>query len=208
MPLRDHFHPPLSERRRWEGVHATWPTWIVQQLLPVLPEGFYAEPWVRLGVNFEIDVGTTDTDEFDEYAVEVYDHQTLVATIEIVSPGNKDRAEARTAFASKVAALLRRGVCVSIVDVVTERHFNLYAAALEILGLTDPTLANPAPSIYAATIRKRSGRTRNTAVDSWFYPLVLGQNLATIPLWLDETMCRTVDLEASYEETCRTLRIA
>ena len=34
---------------------------IVQHLLPILPEGFYAEPRVRLGVNFETDVGTTDT---------------------------------------------------------------------------------------------------------------------------------------------------
>ena len=24
MPLLDHFHPPLSERRPWESIHARW----------------------------------------------------------------------------------------------------------------------------------------------------------------------------------------
>jgi hypothetical protein len=237
MPLRDHFHPPLSDRRRWEGVHATWPAVIVQQLLPFLPEGFYPEPRVRLGVSFEIDIGTLDTrdqpgagtatqtqtavapaptwttevdiDAFDEYPVHVYDDlQTLVAAIEIVSPRNKDCDEALAAFAGKVAALLRRGVCTSIVDVVTERHLNLYAAVLDLFGLTDPPLADPAPFISAATIRKRPRLNRKPLVDTWFFPLAVGQALPSIPLWLEETVHRSVDLEASYEETCRTLRIA
>jgi hypothetical protein len=24
MPLLDHFYPPLSERRRWQGFHSRW----------------------------------------------------------------------------------------------------------------------------------------------------------------------------------------
>ena len=24
MPLLDHFHPPVSERRSWEGFHSLW----------------------------------------------------------------------------------------------------------------------------------------------------------------------------------------
>ena len=24
MPLLDHFHPPVSERRSWEGFHGLW----------------------------------------------------------------------------------------------------------------------------------------------------------------------------------------
>jgi hypothetical protein len=210
---------------------------IVQQLLPHLPDGFHAEPRVRLGVNFEVDVGASDirgerdelrgaqthmavapaptwaseadVAEFDEYEVQVYDdaRHTLVAAIEIVSPGNKDRPEARAAFAGKVAALLRRGVCMSIVDVVTERRFNLYTDALDLIGLVDPTLAEPKPGIYAATIRKRSGATRKAIVDTWFFPLAVGQPLPSIPLWLDDKNYRTIDLEASYAETCRALRI-
>lgn len=50
-----------------------------------------------------------------EYAVEVYDldrGRHLVAAVEIVSPGNKDRPENRRAFVAKCEALLRRNVCV------------------------------------------------------------------------------------------------
>src|SRR5438128_12697876 len=56
MPLRDHFRPPASKRASWEGFHGQWPAMIVQQLNPVLPDGYTAEPRVHLGPYFEIDV--------------------------------------------------------------------------------------------------------------------------------------------------------
>jgi hypothetical protein len=65
-----------------------------------------------------------------EYAVEVYDDtrdRVLVAAVEFVSPAN-DRPENRRAFVAECAALLRRGVSVAVVDVVTTRHFNRVAA--------------------------------------------------------------------------------
>src|SRR5665213_3746390 len=70
----------------------------------------------------------------DEYEVRIYDarrERRLVAAIEIVSPSNKDRPASRQAFVTKVAALLQHDVCVSIVDLVTIRQFNLYADLLE-----------------------------------------------------------------------------
>ena len=76
----------------------------------------------------------TDVPDFDEFEVRIYDAQRgrlLVAAIEIVSPANKDRPESRNAFVGKCATLLQKGVAVSIVDLVTVRHFNLYA---EVLG--------------------------------------------------------------------------
>jgi hypothetical protein len=36
---------------------------------------------------------------------------------------------------------------------------------------------------------------------------VTGQALPRLPLWLTEDFAVTLDLEASYEETCRVLRI-
>jgi hypothetical protein len=57
----------------------------------------------------------------------------LVAAIELISPSNKDRPESRRAFVGKVAALLQRGVCVSLVDVVTIRDFNLYGKWCQII---------------------------------------------------------------------------
>ena len=44
MPLRDHFHQPVSTRSSWEGFHGGWPMAIVQRLSPLLPDNFTAEP--------------------------------------------------------------------------------------------------------------------------------------------------------------------
>ena len=40
------------------------------------------------------------------------------------------------------------------------------------------------------------------------FPGAVGQPLPTLPLWLSEELFVPVELEASYEETCRVLRIA
>src|SRR3954470_13166139 len=54
MPLLDHFHPPLSERRHWHSFHNAWATYLSSQLNALLPEGYFAEPNVQFGI--EIDV--------------------------------------------------------------------------------------------------------------------------------------------------------
>ena len=58
MPLRDHFHPPVNKRRSWEGFHGAWPTMIVMALVRKLPPPYVAEPRVRLGAFYEIDVAS------------------------------------------------------------------------------------------------------------------------------------------------------
>ena len=58
MPLRDHFQPPLSKRRSWEGFHGQWPAMIVMALARKLPPGYVAEPRVHLGAYYEIDIGS------------------------------------------------------------------------------------------------------------------------------------------------------
>src|SRR5713101_8468805 len=59
MPLLDHFHPPLKTHRHWEGFHSAWANALVQQLnRGVLPERYFAEPQIKLGVHVEADVGT------------------------------------------------------------------------------------------------------------------------------------------------------
>jgi hypothetical protein len=126
----------------------------------------------------------------------------------LVSPSNKDRPESRRAFVAKIAALLQQDVCVSLVDVVTVRHFNLYADVLTLIGRSDPHVDPDAPHLYAATLRGRRRARRRPLLDTWFYPLALGQPLPKLPLWLDIDLSVFVDLEASYEDTCRVLRIA
>ena len=145
----------------------------------------------------------------DVYEVRIYDSRRkrrLVAAIEIVSPSNKDRGETRGSFLSKVAALLEHGVCVSIVDVVSTSDFNLYAELLSFVESGDPSLGDRPTPIYAATVRLRQeGRRR--LMDNWYHPLAIGRALPTLPIWLTPTAAVSLDLEATYEESCRTLRI-
>src|SRR5437867_1585571 len=59
MPLLDHFHPPLSVDRPWEGFHSTWPAVIATQLnRELLPPDYFAVPQVTVGVRVESDVVT------------------------------------------------------------------------------------------------------------------------------------------------------
>jgi len=49
MPLRDHFHPPLSQTDPWESFQASWPAMITQQLNQGgLPQGYKAWPRTRV----------------------------------------------------------------------------------------------------------------------------------------------------------------
>jgi hypothetical protein len=152
----------------------------------------------------------TDLLDTDEYEVRVFDTKhgrRLVAAVEIVSPSNKDRPESRRVFAAKCAAMLRKGVSVSIVDLVTARHFNLYADLLALVGHSDPSMGAEPPPIYAAACRWVP-RGRKRILETWSHRLRLGQPLPTLPLWLAENFHLPLDLEPSYEETCRVLRIA
>ena len=147
----------------------------------------------------------------DEYEVRIYDasrERRLVAAIEIVSPSNKDSPESREQFVSKIAALLKQRVCVSIVDLVTERHANLYAELLTLLGSSDPNLGDPPPMLYACTLRTRQPQKSKQLLDAWYYPMTIGQPLPNILLWMNEKLPILLPLQPSYQETCRLLRIA
>ncbi len=146
--------------------------------------------------------------DFDEYEVRIYDAKRgrhLVAAIEIVSPANKDRSEHRNAFVGKCAALLQKGVAVSIVDLVTVRQFNLYVDALAFLGHRDRTLSDPPPHIYATS--SRFVKKEKTMLETWSHILTVGQPLPTLPLWLSAELVIPLDLEQSYEQACHDLWI-
>ncbi len=243
MPLRDHFHAPVTDRHSWDSFHGGWPMMIVRQLFDILPEGYISAPTVHFGKDFEIDVTAfeengrsvgspptpvtngpitteispeptltlkselADQDEFDVRVYDTKQGRRLVAAIEIVSPSNKDWTENRWAFVAKVSALLQKGVCVSIVDLVTVRHSNMYADLLERINGTDPGLGSTPPHLYAVTIRDRKRPPHPSVLDIWFYPMAVGQPLPTLPLWLAAETRVLLPLEEGYEETCRLLHI-
>jgi Protein of unknown function (DUF4058) len=181
----EHDEAPRLQRSDDEGVVAT---------------AFWAPPEPTIAVE-------TEVPDYDEYEVRIYDAERgrrLVAAIELVSPGNKDRSEKRNAFVGKCAALLQKGVAVSIVDVVTPRQFNLYAELLQFLGQSDPTLGEPLPHLYAVSCRWRP-QGKRMLLQTWSHTLTLGQPLPTLPLWLTGKLAVPLDLEVSYEQACSDL---
>lgn len=61
MPLLDHFHPPLSERRHWQGFHSRWASAISDSLNEQgLPKNLFAEPTVDIAGRVEVDVATLE----------------------------------------------------------------------------------------------------------------------------------------------------
>lgn len=237
MPLRDHFRPPTSLRASWEELHGAWPTSISFRLNELLPPEYRSGVRVHLGRVAELDVSTyenddpsepgggggsaalawapaapavlldTETPDPPEYEVRVYDERRLrrlVAVVEIVSPSNKDRADHREAFVAKCHALLHQGVCVTVIDPVTERGANLYAELAERMGADPPTLG--ASPLYAVGLRRRLEGER-WKVEAWEHELAVGGVLPTLPLWYSESRYVPLELERTYEETCRGLRI-
>jgi hypothetical protein len=249
MPLLDHFHPPLSTRKSWEGFHHSWAVTIVQRLNgTILTREFESEPEVHRGTRIAIDVATyedepepslfgtngsnggvatavqtyappappltgevafTDPDLFE---VQIYKQDgvwKLVAAIELVSPANKDRPSHRRAFATKVASYLQQGVSVVTVDIVTERQANLHAELAELLHLPDSFDWQSPTGLSAAVYRVVKPKDQNQErLDVWPYPLAVGEPLSTVPLWLSPVLAVPLELELTYANACRALRIA
>ena len=61
--------------------------------------------------------------------------------------------------------------------------------------------------IYAVSCRGITTRGR-WRVEEWEHGLAIGSPLPTLPMWLTESKSVPLELEATYEETCRGLRIA
>ena len=69
MPLRDHFHAPLSVERPWQGIHSTWASTIATQLnQDQLPADYVAMPLITIGGGMQVDVGAFQTGEQPESA--------------------------------------------------------------------------------------------------------------------------------------------
>jgi hypothetical protein len=227
MPLQDHFHPPLGTRRHWHAFHNAWATYLASDLNRLLPEGYFAESNVQFGI--EIDVATIEesapgpaaswlpprpvhtipfplvTDLVEVLLFQGEGGPTLAGAVELVSPSNKDRPAERDAFVAKCLTYLNRGVGLVIVDVVTTRRVNLHNDLLA--RVSAPEASRLDAELYATAYRpvKRDGQP---TLDLWQETLVLGKVLPTMPLWLPGDLCLAVELEATYERTCREQRVS
>ncbi len=130
----------------------------------------------------------------------------LVAAIELISPGNKERPAERRAFATKCASYLSQGISVIIVDIVTNRRANLHNEILQVMEVADSLPFPPEASLYAVAYRPLR-RGKGDEIDVWRSPLALGQALPTLPLGLRADLVIPVDFEAAYAEACLRKRL-
>lgn len=231
MPLRDHFHAPLSDVRSWTSLHGAWATFLAARINQSLPAGFFAEPLADFGI--EIDVAALDirrngshaagespdwptaptmtvrrlSTVTDEVGVRIYaggPRRLLVGAIELVSPANKDRPESRDAFVSKGLNVLRAGVGLVVVDIVTTRRANLHRALLDLWG--GPQEPPFTADLYAVAYRPILREGDPSQLDLWAEELAVARPLPTLPLWLLGVGPIGVELEATYEQTLRELR--
>jgi hypothetical protein len=132
--------------------------------------------------------------------------RTLVAAIELVSPGNKDRESKRRLFAAKCATYLSRGIGLIILDVVTSRQANLHNEVVDLLSLDVQYHMPSETSLYGVAYRPLRLEGRET-IHAWPHPLAVGQALPRLPLSLSAEHCLPVDLESAYLEACRRRRL-
>ena len=121
----------------------------------------------------------------------------MVATVELVSPANKDRPLRRVDYTARYAGYLRQGVHLLLVDVIPlPRGFSFADAILEQFDIRDQPIC-PAPFAYAFRVGE-SAATGGNLLALWRRPLQVGQPLATLPLPLNVHEEVMLDLEATY----------
>lgn len=238
--LLDHFHPPISRRRSWEGFHGLWAAALVEKLnRDVLGEDHYADMQVHIGSQVEVDVATFEehrstahptgattaalarpwsppaTDLVlptifpDDIEVRILSSAaglSLVGAIELVSPGNKDRLEARRAFAAKCVAYLTRGIGLIVADIVTNRLANMHNEIVASLGHSRPFTLDESMATYAVAYRP-ARRSVGDQIEIWPRPLTVGDSLPILPLALRGAETVPVDLDETYHEACVRSRL-
>ena len=130
----------------------------------------------------------------------------LIAAVELVSPRNKDRQSAQSAYANNYLGYLLKGVHLLLVDVHGQpRQFSFADRIAEELHLQQPGC--PAP--FAVTYRvgePAPGGGRFLA--TWRRSLEVGSPLPPMKLSLSVTNSVLVDLEETYVRAARAAYLA
>ncbi|HKI34835.1 MAG TPA: DUF4058 family protein [Gemmataceae bacterium] len=145
----------------------------------------------------------------DDLEVQVRDERDdarLVAVIELVSPRNKDRPDARRAFAAKCAAYLQRGIGIVTADTVTTRQANMHNELVTLMQWED-RLQMPDEVWLAAMAYRPARRGGANEIDIWPVPLTIGGPLPVLPLALLGTRAVPLDLEETYTEARQRARL-
>lgn len=139
-------------------------------------------------------------DEVEIQVISTETGPTLVGAIELISPGNKDRPEARLAFAAKCASYLHQGIGLVIIDIVTNRLANLHNELIDLLKQDAAHRFPGASNLYAVSYRPARLASGADQAAISFYELGLDKPLPTVPLPLRRGPTLPLDLETAYTE--------
>ena len=173
--------------------------------IAVEPEGGVAI-WAPPAPTLVADIDFSGLDLFEVQVVRRVGGPQLCATIELISPANKDRPSHRLAFAVKCASYLQEGISVLTLDVVTVRTANLHEVLLRVLEKTGE-LAWQSPTGLSAIAYRVATAQGKQRLEVSAMPISVGDCLPKMPLWLREDYCLELPLEETYVATCEGLRI-
>ena len=123
----------------------------------------------------------------------------VVALIEIVSPGNKDRPTAIDDFTRKVWSALNLGVHVLVVDLFPPSKFDPNGIHAEIWKACDPepySLPSEQPLTLASYVADNS-------IDAYIEHAAVRDQLIDMPLFLDRDWYINIPLEETYQTAWR-----
>jgi hypothetical protein len=108
-------------------------------------------------------------DSIEVQVLDTRDGARLVGVVELASPANLDRPEARRVFAAKTAAYLARGIGVLLADIVTSYRSNLHNELIALLQAPAAFAMAPEVFLYAAAYRPTREQEANRT-DVWLVP--------------------------------------
>ena len=139
-----------------------------------------------------------------QLAVHIDFHGQLIAAIELVSPRNKDRADAKETYAHRYLVYLRLGVHLLLVDVLPRpKGFSFSDLITTSLGLALPPLPPPFAAAYRVGEVVPVGEDLGSLVGLWRRPLQVGQPLPALPLPLSVHRAVVIDLEETYQRAAK-----
>ncbi len=137
-------------------------------------------------------------------AVHIDFHGQLIAAIELVSPRNKDRADARETYFNRYMGYLRLGAHLMLVDVLPRpKRFSFADAITTGLGLKVPSLSPPFAAAYRVGEVVPVGDDMGSLLAVWHRPLQVGQPLPALPLPLNVHQAVVIDLEQTYHRAAK-----
>jgi hypothetical protein len=170
--------------------------WGQQPAAETVPSGISVlAPDLEASVSFRLD---------PQRAVHVDFHGQLIAALEVVSPRNKDRADAKETYTNRYLGYLRLGVHLMLVDVLPRpKGFSFSDAITASLGMHLPPLPPPFAATYRVGEVVPVGNDMGSLVAVWRRALRIGEPLPTLPLPLSVHKAIPVDLEETYRRAAK-----